>query len=102
MRDRTERLAESPRAPAVVGHAEVLALERDRLFASEHAPHDVDVLTRPRERLAERLPVPTLHHLWSRHAEPEAETPVRQVIERERVHRTRRGRARRDLHDAGA
>ena len=80
----------------------VLALELDRLLAPQDAPDDLDVLARARERLAERLAVPALDDLRARHAEPEREPAVRQVVERERVHRARRRRARRDLHDAGA
>ena len=102
MRDRAQRLAEAPRARPVVRKLVVLAVELDRLLAAQDAPHDLDVLARARERLAERLAVPTLDHLRARHAEPEREAAVRQVIERERVHRARRGRARRDLDDAGA
>ena len=55
-----------------------------------------------RERLGERLAVPTFHHLWARHAEAERESAAREMIEREHVHRGRRRGAGRDLHDAGA
>ncbi len=101
MRDRTQRLAQAPRSRPLVRHRIVLAVKLDRLLTSQDPTHDLDVLAGARQRLAERLAVPTLDHLRARHSEPERETTVRQVIDRQRGHRGRRGSARRDLDDAG-
>jgi hypothetical protein len=102
MCDRTQRLAQTPRTGSVVGHVVVLTVELDRLLTAQDPAHDLDVLACARQRLAERLAVPTLDHLRPRYAETQGEAAVGQVIERECVHRARRRRARRDLHDARA
>ena len=98
MRDRAQRLAHAPRARAGVRQGIVRARVRDWRFALQHLPNDRDVLARARERLVERLPVPALDDLRARNAEAERHAPARQVIERERVHRGRGGRACGDLH----
>ena len=63
VRDRRPRLAEAPRARTVVGKAVVLALELDGLLAAQDPAHDLDVLPRACERLAEGLAVPAFDHL---------------------------------------
>ena len=102
VRDRLERLAQPDRAGTVVRVRVVLARELERRLAGEDAADDLDVLARAGERLAERLAVPALDDLRARHPETEDQAAVAQVVERERVHRGRGRRARRDLHDAGA
>ena len=79
-----------------------LALELDRRLAREHLADDLDVLARARERTAVVVAVPTFHDLRARRAEPEHEAAARQVVERERGHRHRGRRARRDLADRRA
>ena len=100
MHDRLQRLPE-PR-PAGIGERIVLALVRHRLFTPQNLPDDLHVFARSCERLGERLSVPSLHDLWTAHAQPQQQTPARQVIQRHRVHRRRHRCARADLHDAGA
>src|SRR3954447_15022241 len=101
MRDRSERLAEPPRTGAIVGQLVVLAVGLDRFFAAEYAPDDLYVLARAGKRFPERLAVPPFDDLRSGDAQTEREPAVREVIKCERVHRARRGSARRDLDDAG-
>ena len=61
--DRLERFAETHRALAEVRHLVVLALEVERLVASQDPPDDLHVLPRAGQRLRIRLAVPTLDHL---------------------------------------
>ena len=70
--------------------------------APERRPHDLDVLARPRQRLAPRLAVPALDDLRPRRPEPEADTAARELVERGDGHRRRRGSACRHLHDRRA
>ncbi len=78
---------------AVVGHG---------ALAGHHLAHDVDELPRAGQGTAVRLAVPALDHLRARGAEAQHEPPAGQVVERDRVHRGGRGRARGHLRDAGA
>ena len=59
----------------MVGQGVVRPGVRDRLLAPQHLAHDVDVLARARERLAERPAVPALDHLRARDAEAEDQRP---------------------------
>ena len=102
MGDRLEWLAESHRAGAVIRVLVELAVERQRLLARHDPPDDLHVLARAGEGLAIGLAVPPFDDLRPRHAEPQDEPSVRQVIERDRVHRGGGRRARRELHDGGA
>ena len=96
-----QRLAESGRALAVPRDAVVLALVCDDVPPQCRAD-DLDVLARLAERLAPRLAVPALDHLWPRRSEPEQEAAAGEEVERRRRHRRVRGSASRDLHDRRA
>ncbi len=71
-------------------------------LARERLAHDLDVLLRARELLAEALPVPALGHLGPGGAQPEQEAPVREVVERDGGHRRHGRRAAGDLQDRRA
>src|SRR3989442_917234 len=92
VQDRLERLTEARRVRARVRDLVVLAAELQRLLTAEDPVHDLDVLARSPERLAEGLAVPALDHLPPRDAEPEPEATAREAVERQRGHRGR-GRA---------
>ena len=102
MGDHLEGLAEPGGALAAVGVLVELALELERLLASEHLADDLDVLAGASERLAVRLAVPALHDLRAGHAETEDEAALAQVVDGDGVHRRRRRRATGELHHAGA
>src|SRR5436305_538605 len=72
---RLERLAE---AGAILERERVVrALAGDRALARPNAAQEPDVLAHPRQRLGERLAVPTLDDLWPRHSEAEEEPATR-------------------------
>src|SRR5438034_11382635 len=100
--DRAERLPEAARARAAIGDLIMLALVLERALAGPDRAHDLDVLARPRERLAEGLPVPALDHLRAGDAEPEEEPAARELVERGRGRRGQGRRARRHLHNRAA
>ena len=70
-------------------------------FASgEHLPHDVDGFGDAGQRPAERDAVQALDHLRARRAQPEQETPARQVGQRDGGLGDHDGRADADLQNA--
>src|SRR4029078_11985569 len=64
--------------------------------------HDLDILTRTRERAPVVVAVPTLRDLGAGCTETEYESTTRQMVAGERCHRHRGGRARRQLTDRRA
>ena len=64
--DRLQRLAEPDRVVAVVRQRVVRAVVGDRALAGQHLADDLDDLPGARQRLAEGLAVPPLHHLRAR------------------------------------
>src|SRR5690554_3570467 len=74
----------------------------ERLFTLDDLADDLDVFADPGEGLIKGLSMPSLDDLRARGAEAEHEAPARKRVHRHRRHRGVRGRATRDLHDAGA
>ena len=97
-----QRLAQAGGAGAVVGVPVVVAVELQRLGPGEHPAEDLHVLPGAGQRAAEGLPVPALHHLGSRHPQPEDDPPAGDVVEGHGVHGHRRRGPSRYLHHAGA
>ena len=82
MDDDLERLAEAGCAVARVGDVVVLAVMLEGLFATEDRAHDLDVLTRARQRLAPRLAVPALGDLRAAGSEAEQRAATGKEVER--------------------
>src|SRR6266403_5802131 len=99
---RAQRLPEAGRARAAIGNLVVLALVLERSLTGPDRAHDLDVLARAREGLAEGLPVPALDHLRAGDPEPQKEAAARELVERGRGRRGHGRRARRHLHDRAA
>ena len=91
-----------PRPVPSTGSVYSLALVLERALARERRAHDLHVLARARDRPRERHSVPALRHLRARHAEAQAEAPVRERVERGRGHRRHRRRAGGNLEQARA
>src|SRR4051812_32541025 len=90
--------------PGAVGIRQwvMLAVIADRSFATPDLATDLDVLPRSCEWLGERDAVPTLDDLRPGHTEPQDEPAAGQVVDGQRSHRCRRGRARGQLHESRA
>ena len=82
--DGLEGLSQS--GAAGVGERVVGTVVGHRPLAGHHLADDVHVLAGPGQRLLERLAVPALDHLWSRHPEPEHESASGQMVERDGGH----------------
>src|SRR5438034_236100 len=102
VQDGLQRLAEAGGVRSRVRDLVVLAAELERLLPPEDRAHDLDVLARLDEWLAERLAMPALDHLRPRDPEAEPEAATGERVERHRGHGRHRRRPRGDLHDAGA
>src|SRR5216117_2127387 len=102
VQDGLQRLAEAGGVRSRVRDLVVLAAELERLLPPEDRAHDLDVLARLDEWLAERLAMPGLDHLRPRDPEAEPEAATGERVERHRGHGRHRRRPRGDLHDAGA
>ena len=97
-----QRLAQPDRAVAAVGVLVEAPVEVERLLAAQHAPDDLDVLAGAGQRHRRRAPVPALHDLGPRHAQPETEAAFGEVVEGDRGHRRGGRGAGGQLHDRGA
>ena len=96
-----QRLPQARCVRARVRHVVLIAVKLDG-FTAQRGANDLDVLARPRERLAPRLSMPTLDDLRPGRSKPEQEPASRQQVQGCRRHRRVCGRAPRDLHDRGA
>ena len=99
MGDGLERLAQTRGALTRERQGVVRAVAGNRGLAGPDLAQDVDVLAGARQRLRELLPVPALDDLRTRHTQPQDVAATRQVVERQRCHGARRGRAGRHLND---
>ncbi|CNU97677.1 Uncharacterised protein [Mycobacterium tuberculosis] len=97
MGDGFERFAQTCRALPRQWQPVVRPGAGHRRFSGPHLAHDVDVFAGASQRLGKPLPVPTLDHLRTGHAEPENVPATGQMVQCQRGHRTGRWCARGQL-----